>query len=920
MKKFLSLILSVLMLLTSVNVFAQDIDLDAKFVVSEVSGKVGETVTVDISAVSNPGIVSLKLLVGYDSSALKLVSYNEKDFANVGWGPDTKNPFSVFWVDAINPNNTTSGVIAQLGFEILETANEGKSEITLSYNPNDVYNYDFENVEFETVSGGVIVLDETIEPTATLPTETTDPATEEPSSTEHSHNHIGSVTKGATCTEEGVKTYTCTCGDTYTTVIPVTEHNYIKNEDNQLACSDCGTVKEITGLYNDNGVWRYFVDGVAKSGWQLIDSAYYYFHEDIMGAKGGTYEVNDITYDFEETGKLVSGAWANTLNGKRYYYGPACYLNGWYEIDGNRYFFENTYRYEGYRMVAEENRKWYDFGTDGICKDEIIPDGFYNDAQKGLGYVVNGVGVEGLHNIDGDYYFFNEDGYAQTGKVSVGTATYYFGEDYKALTGLFDVDGVKFYCENGRPTMAGLVKIGEDYYFAGGVNGEITIDQRTYAWKTSCDLPMANYTFDKDGKMVNGIVEKDGKLCYYENGSPSMAGLIEINGDYYFASGVNGELTVGKKEYIWKDNGIQLENYDCEFGEDGKMLDGIIEKDGTLYYYEMGRPKMAGLIEIDGAYYFVGGANGEVTVDMKQYVWKDNGIVLENNDCEFGPDGKMLDGLVEKDGTLYYYVMGRPKMAGLIEIDGAYYFAGGANGEVTVDMKQYVWKDNGIQLENYDCEFGEDGKMLDGIVEKDGTLYYYVMGRPKMAGLIEIDGDYYFAGGANGEVTVSMKQYIWKDNGIALENLNCEFGPDGKMLDGVVEKDGGLYYYEMGSPKMAGLVEVDGDYYFAGGANGEITVNKQEYVWKSNGILPEDNYLFGEDGKMLDGFVTKDDGIYYYENGKYGTLGLNYIDGYYYFVDYAGKLWTNGKYHVWKTNGYSVQMSYTFDEFGRVIG
>ena len=70
---------------------------------------------------------------------------------------------------------------------------------------------------------------------------------------------------------------------------------------------------------------------------------------------------------------------------------------------------------------------------------------------------------------------------------------------------------------------------------------------------------------------------------------------------------------------------------------------------------------------------------------------------------------------------------------------------------------------------------------------------------------------------------------------------------------------------------------------------------------------------------MLNGFVTKADGIYYYENGKPGRVGLNLIDGDYYFVDYGGKLFTNGTYFVWETNGYTIGMKYTFDANGKLI-
>ena len=43
---------------------------------------------------------------------------------------------------------------------------------------------------------------------------------------EHTHSYPSKVTKPATCTENGVRTYTCECGDSYTETIPATGHNY----------------------------------------------------------------------------------------------------------------------------------------------------------------------------------------------------------------------------------------------------------------------------------------------------------------------------------------------------------------------------------------------------------------------------------------------------------------------------------------------------------------------------------------------------------------------------------------------------------------------------------------------------------------------------------------------------------------------
>ena len=745
----------------------------------------------------------------------------------------------------------------------------------------------------------------------------------------HEHTAVAVDDKAATCTEDGYanRTYCDECDSVvdWGKITFASGHNH-KLVNGAYVCENCGDEKgTANGLVEDGGVYRYYINGVAQSGWIMVDKDWHYFDAKTMAAKAGKYNVNGIEYEFEETGKLVSGVWAKTLYGTRYFYGPDCYGTGWYEIDGNRYFFQNTYRYEGYRMIFKAKiRRWYNFGDDGICREDEVINGFYWDADNGLGYVVDNVGVEGLHKIDGNYYYFNYYGYAVKGFANVGstncdmpTGNYYFGDDYKAYTGLVEKNGTTYYYENGRAKLAGLVEVDGDIYFAGGANGEITIGKKIYVWKGNGILPEANYEFGEDGKLLNGIVEKNGTLYYYKNGQPRNAGLVEVDGDYYFAGGANGEITVGKKQHVWEGNGI-LPEATYEFGADGKMLKGIVEKNGTLYYYENGKAKMAGLVEIDGDYYFAGGANGEITANKVTYVWKDNGIALDNANCEFGADGKMLNGIVEKKGTLYYYVMGRPRMAGLVEIDGDYYFAGGANGEITVNKITYVWKDNGIALDNANCEFDADGKMLNGIVEKNGTLYYYVMGRPRMAGLIEIDGDYYFADGANGEITVGKKKYVWKSNGL-LPEANYEFGADGKMLNGIVEKNGTLYYYKNGKAELAGLVEVDGAYYFVSGVNGEVTVNKKQYVWDGNGLLPEANYEFGADGKMLDGFVTKADGIYYYQNGQPGRVGLNYIDGDYYFVDYGGKLFTNGTYFVWETNGYSIAMKYKFDELGKLI-
>ena len=115
-----------------------------------------------------------------------------------------------------------------------------------------------------------------------------------------------------------------------------------------------------------------------------------------------------------------------------------------------------------------------------------------------------------------------------------------------------------------------------------------------------------------------------------------------------------------------------------------------------------------------------------------------------------------------------------------------------------------------------------------------------------------------------------------------------------------------------------GLIKLGDDYYFVA-SNGKCVTGKY-YVWETKCDLPLGNYEFGDDGKMLDGFITKADGIYYYITGKIANVGLHYIDGYYYCVTSSGKLVMNQSYYVWATNDLLIEKTYIFDELGRIVG
>ncbi len=171
MKRVLSWLLSVLVLACccAMTVSADNIYNDAtlnwtempgRFVVGDVTAHAGDTVVVPVCVENNPGIVSLKLAVYYDTAMLELVSHEVGDFdtvENVSFGPIENHPFIINWIDALTTENVTeNGVVVYLTFAVKADA-EGTTQISVSYDPNDVFDMSLNNVKFECIPGTVTI-------------------------------------------------------------------------------------------------------------------------------------------------------------------------------------------------------------------------------------------------------------------------------------------------------------------------------------------------------------------------------------------------------------------------------------------------------------------------------------------------------------------------------------------------------------------------------------------------------------------------------------------------------------------------------------------------------------------------------------------------------------------------------------------
>lgn len=129
------------------------------FAVNEVYCAPGNTVDVMIYTQNNPGIVSAQLLLEYDADALEIVEIKSKDFAGIATGPLDVNPVAINWVDTIHPDNDTDGVFAIVTFKVKDDAALGTTPITLNYDAENIFNAQYENVEFETKAGAIKIAD-----------------------------------------------------------------------------------------------------------------------------------------------------------------------------------------------------------------------------------------------------------------------------------------------------------------------------------------------------------------------------------------------------------------------------------------------------------------------------------------------------------------------------------------------------------------------------------------------------------------------------------------------------------------------------------------------------------------------------------------------------------------------------------------
>lgn len=510
----------------------------------------------------------------------------------------------------------------------------------------------------------------------------------------------------------------------------------------------------------------------------------------------------------------------------------------------------NTFTREGYRFIgwntaadgsgatyADEGAILELTGDMTLYAQWQFWNGWFTDVNGKQYYKDGELQKTGWTVIDGNTYYLDpETGYAATGIAELIPE----GATETARC-VFDAEGVF------QSDVTGVYSVGEDTYW---LNSGIIEEEAG----------------------LKRVVKENGEVNYYYF---AVQKNLEEREGLTLSAAVKSTVLNGQDCWLHKTNGLALPEWGYYFDENGVILhdedtgkNGILMDGEDLFYYVDGIKAPAGMIKIDDDYYYAN-SKGQLIVNQTYYCSRMNGLMPEGI-YAFDAEGKLIPGATDKngivrddDGVLRYYVYGQVTYVGLIEIDGDFYYVR-SNGEVVTNCVYWITWTHGLMEAGY-YTFDENGKLTgtpkNGIVEEDGVLHYYVNGTLTYAGLIKIGDDYYYVN-SKCEVVRDCDYYIsWTHD--LMPQGRYHFDADGKLTgsvaplkNGIYEEDGSLYFYRNGERTYAGLIQIDGDYYYVR-STCEVVHDCSYYVYWTHGLMPEGYYNFDSAGRMILGSETE---------------------------------------------------------------
>ncbi|WP_314677065.1 glucosyl transferase [uncultured Streptococcus sp.] len=257
------------------------------------------------------------------------------------------------------------------------------------------------------------------------------------------------------------------------------------------------TINGMTYRFDKNGVGT---DAPNPNGYYSDDNGNWYYKNVNGDNLTGAQIINGQKVFFRDNGQQVKGAYTNARNNLVHYFDPDSgelatnryieYNKSWYYVDKNGNTLKGAHTIDGHEVIFsryEGTQIKGAFARDGVYMPEYYYDkdngrkvtkaGFVKDIN-GLTYYLNDKGnkVLGLHEINGDLYYFRQGGaykYTQLGDMwqdrinYIDGKIYYFDQFGKAAKNRFVfTEGAWHYFYGDGAAATGAVKInGQNLYF-----------------------------------------------------------------------------------------------------------------------------------------------------------------------------------------------------------------------------------------------------------------------------------------------------------------------------------------------------------------------------------------------------------------------------------------------------------------------
>ena len=358
------------------------------------------------------------------------------------------------------------------------------------------------------------------------------------------------------------------------------------------------------------------------------------------------------------------------------------------------------------------------------------------------------------------------------------------------------------------------------------------------------------YYFDKEGYMLTGRQDIDGKTYFFlPNGVQLRDSIYQQDGKYYYFGSFGEQYKDGYFVFdVPKEGTSETEAKFRYFSPTGEMAVGLTYAGGGLQYFDENgfQAKGTKYVTPDGKLYFFDKNSGNAYTNR----WAEiDGIWYEFNDQGYAQAKK--GEFYTTDGSTWFYRDAAGK---------------NVTGALTLDGHDYYFRANGAQVKG---EF----------VTENGKISYYTVdnGYKVKDKFFEVNGKWYHAD-KDGNLATGRQ---------TIDHLNYYFNADGSQVKSdFFTLDGGKtwYYAKDNGEIVTGAYSVRGKNYYFKEDGSQV---KGDFVKNADGSL---SYYDKDSGERLNNrFLTTGNNVWYYFKDGKAVTGRQNIDGKEYYFDNLGR-------------------------------